>query len=64
MGRVEDDRAGSVDGLGLSAVHDVRRQEPEAGMAMMGVVGVEELAAERPGVLLGGEGAGEARAVL
>ena len=39
-------------------------RESEAGVAMMRVVGVEELAAERPGVLKGGELAGEARAVL
>lgn len=51
---VQDEGTSCADGLGLSAVHDVRGSKAEPGMAMMGVVGVEEVGAERPRILQGG----------
>ena len=64
VGGGEDGGAGGVDLLGLAGVYDVGGEQPEAGVAVMVVVGVEELGAERAGVLDRGEGGGEARAVL
>ncbi len=58
-GRVEDDRAGSVDGLGLPGVDDLEGEQTQAGVPVVVVVGVEEVPAERAGFLRGGEGAGE-----
>ena len=51
---VQDEGSSCSDGLGLSAVHDVRGQKAQPGVTMMGVVGVEEADAKRPRVLLGG----------
>ncbi len=43
---VKNEGASCSDGLGLSAVYDVRGQQAEAGMTVMLVVGVEEVGAE------------------
>src|SRR5664280_2258162 len=64
MGGVQDEGAGSPDGLGLAGVHDVRGQESKPGVAMMVVVGVEERGTEGAGVSEAGERLGERRAVL
>ena len=64
VGGVQDDGAGSPDGLGLAGVHDVRRQKSKPCVAMMIVVGVEERGTERAGVPEAGERLGERRAVL
>ena len=41
--------------LGVTVVHDRRRQQPESGMVMLGVVPGKELVTEPPGVLDAGE---------
>ena len=64
VGCVEDESALCPHGLGSPGVHDVRGEEAEAGVAVVMVVGVEELGAERAGSLDGGERPREARAVL
>jgi len=57
---VQDEGALGSDGVGLADVHDGWGEQAEAGVAVGVVVGVEELGAERPGVLERGEGTGEA----
>jgi len=64
MCRVQDQGAPGVDGLGLAAVDDLGGEQPETGVPMVVVVGVEELGAELAGLLERGEGAGEGQAVL
>jgi len=64
MRGVQHESTSRLDGLSLAAVQCVRSQKAQPGMTVMGVVRVEEADAERPRILLGGERAGEARAVL
>lgn len=45
---VQDEGSSCSDGLGLAVVHDVRGQQAQPGMTMVGVVGVEEAGAELP----------------
>ena len=48
---VQDEGAPGVDGFGLAAVDDFGGEQPEAGVAVVVVVGVEELGAELAGLL-------------
>ena len=44
---VQDEGSSCSDGLGLSAVHNVRGQKAQPGVMMIGVVSVEKAGAER-----------------
>ena len=53
-----------ADLLGTSGMHDLRGQQPETGVMVLGVVPGEELLAEAASVFLGAKSVRELRAVL
>jgi len=55
---------GGVDGAGLAEMHLVGRHQADAGMVMSAVVPIEEIAAERLGILDAAEALGKLRLVF
>jgi hypothetical protein len=64
MGGGQHRSAGLDGGFGVAGVDDCRRQQPNAPVAMLLVVPVEEPAAEVEAVVIAGEPVREARPVL
>src|SRR3546814_25750 len=64
VGGIEDDLAGGSDLVGAAVVNVGGGVEPDAGVAVVVVVVLEERVAERPGVVEAGEALRERRRVL
>src|SRR3546814_2877612 len=64
VGGIEDDLAGGSDLVGAAVVNVAGGVEPDAGVAVVVVVVLEERVAERPGVVEAGEALRERRRVL
>ena len=64
IGAAEGVQAGGVDSVGLAEMDLVGRHQADAGMVMLAVVPIEEIAAERLGILDAAEALGKLRLIF
>ena len=63
-GAIEDVLASGVDCVGLTVMHLIGRHQADAGMMMLLIIPIEEVAAERLGILNAAEALWKLRLVL
>ena len=61
IGAAERAQTGGVDGVGLAVMHLIGRHQTDAGMEMLAVAPIEEIAVEGLGILNAAEALGKLR---